>query len=87
MRLRPAFLCAPKIKKYCRSGNYLWLNSVNQCRFIAHVPLDDEKTHVVVQPITGAFVDHLRDNTSKYQNRISAVFDTVSQTGSNQDQR
>ncbi|CAF1325167.1 unnamed protein product [Adineta ricciae] len=68
-------------------GDHLWLNSVNQCRFIAHVPLDDEKTHVVVQPIQGSFVDHLRDNTSKYQNRISAVFDTVSQTGSNQDQR
>ncbi|CAF1668175.1 unnamed protein product, partial [Adineta ricciae] len=67
------------------SGDHFWLNSVNQCRFIAHVPLDDEKTHVVVQPIKGAFVDHLRDNTSKYQNQISAAFDTVPRTGSNQD--
>ncbi|UJR07539.1 hypothetical protein I4U23_011827 [Adineta vaga] len=68
-------------------GDHLWLDSMNQCRFIVHVPLDDEKAHVVVHPIQGSFVDHLRDNTSKYQNRISAVFDSGSQTGNSQDER
>jgi hypothetical protein len=69
------------------SGDHLWLNSVNQCRFIAHVPLDNENTHILVQPIKGSFVDYLRDNTSQFNKRISAVFDTITSTGNNQDQR
>ncbi|CAF1527724.1 unnamed protein product [Adineta ricciae] len=36
------------------SGDHLWLSGVNQCRFTAHVPFDDEKTHIVVQPIKGS---------------------------------
>jgi hypothetical protein len=69
------------------SGDHLWLNSVNQCRFIAHVPLDDENTHILVQPIKGSFVNYLRDNTLQLNNRISAVFDTTTPTGNNEDQR
>lgn len=69
------------------SGDHLWLNSVNQCRFIAHVPLDDENTHVLVQPIKGSFMDHLSQNTSQFKNRISAVFDTTTSTGNTEDQR
>ncbi|CAF1611002.1 unnamed protein product [Rotaria magnacalcarata] len=70
------------------SGEHLWLNSVNQCRFIAHVPLDDENVHVLVRPIKGSLMDYLRDNTSQINNRISAVFDTIIPTGRNiQDQR
>jgi hypothetical protein len=69
------------------SGDHLWLNSINQCRFIAHVPLDDENTRILVRPIKGSFVDYLRDNTSQLNNRISAVFDTITPKGNNQDQR
>jgi hypothetical protein len=69
------------------SGDHLWLNGVNQCRFTAHVPLDDEDTHILVQPIKGSFVDYLYNNTSQFNNRISAVFDTTTSTGNNQDQR
>lgn len=68
-------------------GENLWLNSVNQCRFIAHVPLDDENTHVLVRPIKGSFVDYLRNTTTQVDNRVSAVFDTTSPTGSNQEAR
>jgi hypothetical protein len=69
------------------SGNHLWLNSVNQCRFIAHVPLDNENSHILVRPIQGALVDYLRENTSQLNHRISAVFDTVITDGNNQGQR
>ncbi|CAF0929931.1 unnamed protein product, partial [Rotaria sordida] len=69
------------------SGDHLWLDCINQCRFIAHVPLDDENTHVVVRPIKGSFMDYLRDNTSQLNNRISAVFDTTPSTGNIQDER
>ncbi len=69
------------------SGDHLWLNGVNQCRFIAHVPLDDENTHILVRPIKGSFVDYLRDNISELNNRISAVFDTITPTKNNQEQR
>ncbi|CAF1316210.1 unnamed protein product [Adineta steineri] len=69
------------------SGDHLWLDSVNQCRFIAHVPLDNEKTRILVQSINGSFVDYLHDNTSKFNKRISAVFDTVTPTGNNQEKR
>ncbi|CAF4692373.1 unnamed protein product, partial [Rotaria sp. Silwood2] len=51
------------------SGDHLWLDSVNQCRFIAHVPLDDENTRVLVQPIKGSFNDYLRDKTLQLNNR------------------
>lgn len=69
------------------SGDHLWLNSVNQCRFTAHVPLDDENTHVLVQPIKGSLIDYLQNNTLKLNKRISAVFDTTTLTGNDQDQR
>jgi len=69
------------------SADHLWLNGVNQCRFIAHVPLDDENTHVLVRPINGSFVDYIRNNTTQLNNRISAVFDTITPNGNNQDQR
>ncbi|CAF4474860.1 unnamed protein product, partial [Rotaria magnacalcarata] len=69
------------------SGDHSWLNSVNQCRFIAHVPLDDENSHVFFRPIKGSFMDYLRDNTSQFSNRISTVFDTTTPTGNIQDQR
>jgi hypothetical protein len=69
------------------SADHLWLNSVNQCRFVAHVPLDDEQVHVVVQPIKGSLVDYLRDHTAKSDKRVSAVFDTVASTGKNDEQR
>jgi hypothetical protein len=69
------------------SGDHLWLNGVNQCRFTAHVPLDNENTHILVQPIKGSFVDYLHDNTSQFNKRISAVFDTTTSTGNNQDER
>jgi len=69
------------------SGDHLWLNSVNQCCFIAHVPLDDENTHILVQPIKGSFIDYLRKITSQLNNRISAIFDTTTSTGNNQEQR
>lgn len=69
------------------SGDHLWLNSVNQCRFVAHVPLDDEQTQVVVLPIKGSLVECLRDHSAKSSKRVSAVFDTVSPTGKNDEQR
>jgi hypothetical protein len=69
------------------SGDHLWLKSVNQCRFIAHVPLDDENSHILVQQITGSFTDYLRNNTSQMNTRVSAVFDTVTPSGNNQEQR
>ena len=69
------------------SGDHLWLNGVNQCRFTAHVPLDDEKTRVLVRPIQGSFLDYLRNDTSKLNDRISAVFDTTTPTGSAEEQR
>ncbi|CAF3102878.1 unnamed protein product, partial [Rotaria sp. Silwood2] len=69
------------------SGDHLWLDSVNQCRFIAHVPLDDENTRVLVQPIKGSFNDYLRDKTLQLNNRISAVFNTTSPTGNIEDER
>ena len=69
------------------SGDHLWLNSVNQCRFIAHVPLDDENTHILMQPIKGSFIDYLRTITLQLNNRISAIFDTITPTGNNQEQR
>lgn len=69
------------------SGENLWLNSVNQCRFTAHVPLDDENSHVLVRSIKGSLMDYLRDNTSHLNDRISAVFDTVTPAGNNRDQR
>jgi hypothetical protein len=69
------------------SGDHLWLNSVNQCRFIAHVPLDDENTRILVQPIKGSFLDYLRNDASQLNNRISAVFDTITATGNNQEPR
>jgi hypothetical protein len=67
------------------SGDHLWLNGVNQCHFIAHVPLDNEETHVLVRSIQGSLIDYLRDHTSQLNQRISAVFDTKSEN--NQDQR
>ena len=66
-------------------GDHLWLNGVNQCRFIAHVPLDDEKAHVLVRPIQGSLVEYLHNHSSQFDQRISAVFDTT--TENNQDQR
>ncbi|CAF4521193.1 unnamed protein product [Rotaria sp. Silwood2] len=69
------------------SGDHLWLNIVNQYHFIAHVPLDDDNVHVLVRPIKRSFMDYLRDNTSQINNRISAVFNTVTPTGKIQDQR
>ena len=69
------------------SGDHLWLNSVNQCRFIAHVPLDDDKGQILIHPIKGSFMDYLHNNTSQLKDRISAVFDTTSPTGNNQEQR
>ncbi|CAF3691396.1 unnamed protein product [Rotaria sp. Silwood1] len=69
------------------SGDHLWLNSVNQCRFTAHVPLDDENTHVLVRPLKGSFMDYLRDNTLQLNKRISAVFDTTTPTENIQDER
>jgi len=69
------------------SGDHFWLDSVNQCRFIAHVPLDDENTHVLVQSIKGSFIDYLSNNTSQFNKRISAAFDSTTSTRNNQDQR
>jgi hypothetical protein len=69
------------------SCDHLWLDGVNQCRFIAHVPLDDENTRILVQPIKGSFIDYLRTNTSQSNNRIAAVFDTKPPTGNAEDQR
>ncbi len=69
------------------SGDHLWLNGVNQCHFTAHVPLDDENSRVLVRPIKGSFVDYLRDSTSQFNKRISAVFDSTTPTGNNQEQR
>jgi hypothetical protein len=69
------------------SGEHLWLNGVNQCYFNALVPLHDEKTHVLVRPIQGSFVDYLRNNALEFNKRISAVFDTTTPTGNNQEQR
>ena len=66
------------------SGDHFWLNSVNQCRFIAHVPLDDETTRISVRPIQGSLVEYLQKQTNE---RISAVFDTISTKGNNEDQR
>lgn len=69
------------------SGDHLWLNSVNQCRFIAHVPLDDDNSHVLVQSIKGSLVDYLQDNTLQLNKRISAVFDTTTSNGNDHGQR
>ncbi len=66
-------------------GAHPWLNGVNQCRFIAHVPLDDEIARVVVRPIQGSLVEYLHKNSSQFDQPISAVFDTT--TENNQDQR
>ncbi|CAF1162815.1 unnamed protein product [Adineta ricciae] len=54
------------------SGDHLWLNSVNRCRFTAHVPLDDEKHISSFKPIKGSSADHLRLDVIgklKYNNR------------------
>ncbi|CAF3981767.1 unnamed protein product, partial [Rotaria sp. Silwood1] len=56
-------------------------------RFTAHVPLDDENTHVLVRPLKGSFMDYLRDNTLQLNKRISAVFDTTTPTENIQDER
>ena len=69
------------------SGDHLWLNSVNQCHFIAHVPLDDETNHILIRPITGSFMDYLRDHIPNLNKPVSAIFDTIAPTGNNQDQR
>lgn len=66
------------------SGDHFWLNSVNQCRFIAHVPLDNETTRISVRPIRGSLIEYLHVYEKQTQERISAVFDTIS---SNEDQR
>ena len=60
------------------SGDHLWLNSINRCRFIAHVPLDDEKTRIEIQPLEGSLIDFLRrrEETNKGKSP-SAIFDTV----------
>lgn len=58
------------------SGDHFWLNSVNQCRFLAHVPLDDESTCISVRPIRGSLVEHLQQPNQ----RIFAVFDTIAST-------
>lgn len=69
------------------SGDHFWLNSVNHCRFIAHVPLDDETTRISVRPIQGSLVEYLHDHQKSTNEQISAVFDTISSKGSNQEQR
>ena len=69
------------------SGDHLWLNSVNRCRFIAPVPLDDEKTRIEIQPIRGSLMDYCRKETGPSTSPISAIFDTTSSTGSKSDQR
>lgn len=55
------------------SGEHFWLNSVNQCRFIAHVPLADENTHISVRPIQGSFLEQIQQSDQ----RVFAVFDTI----------
>ena len=70
------------------SGDHLWLNGVNQCQFIAHVPLGDENKHIRIQSIQGSFVDYLRNQTIQSdKHRISAIFDTTSPSGNDQQLR
>lgn len=55
------------------SGEHLWLKSVNECQFIAHVPLDDEQIRIEIRSIEGSILESLRDEKCS----PSAIFDTT----------
>jgi hypothetical protein len=58
------------------SADHLWLTSVNGCRLIANLPLDNEETRVEIDKIDGEIKEYLRRD-SKESKSPSAIFQTI----------